>query len=143
MRAVLAALWFFLSGPLLAASFASKTKERMKVVITGMSLESERNRYRAVGTVTLTDDQGKPITDAAVLGEWSFKDVFLNDSNIATDKLGRAVVYSDWVDATTDDVFSLTIVSVRKGNDDFSPAGRPEASTEITSAPRPWNRRAG
>jgi hypothetical protein len=142
MRSVLAALWFALSTPLLAASFASKTKERMKVSITGMSLESERNRYRAVGIVTLLDDQGKPITDAAVLGEWSFKDVFLNDSSMATDKLGRAVVYSDWVDATTDDVFSLTIVSVRKGSDDFNPAGRPEASTEITSVSKPWNRRS-
>lgn len=79
-----------------------------------IELRKKGRRYQARAYVTIVDENGTPVKEAEVIGDWNLNGSFLNLASNPTDGQGTAMLDSDKVKAQSGDIFTVTITNVVK-----------------------------
>lgn len=88
-----------------------------------MQLGVKGPNCQAQACVTVIDESGTIVKDAAVTGNWTLNGKFLNTVTAATRGVGSAVLNSDRVSAAPGDTFKITITGVVKDGYTYNSAG--------------------
>lgn len=97
-----------------------------------LSLLNKGQNFQAQACVTIIDQDGNPVGNVLVTGEWTFNGGYLNTMIKPTrGKFGRATLNSSRVRAKSGDIFTLTITNVAKEGYTYDPENNTETSDSI------------
>lgn len=112
-------------------SVTSKLKMHVESIV--MSIESEGNsgRKRADATVTILDENGKPVQGATVTAHWSGGDT--GTVSGSTNSQGKVTLYSAWKRVGSGVRFTITIDNVQQSSYTYAPASNKITTKSITT----------
>jgi hypothetical protein len=120
--------WGFFNSTVL--SVTSKLKMHVESIV--MSIEtSGGSRKRADATVTILDENGKPVQGATVTAHWSGGDT--GTVSGSTNSQGKVTLYSAWKRVGSGVRFTITIDNVQQSSYTYAPASNKITTKSITT----------
>jgi len=94
-----------------------------------ISLRHKGPNWEATAVVIIVDENGRPVKEATVTGDWDLNGVVFNDGATGTtNRRGGARIVSGKIQAGSGDVFTFTVTSVSHPDYTYVPAANVETS---------------
>jgi hypothetical protein len=94
-----------------------------------IGVDSRGKDYQARATAVVVDDRGNTIKEAVIIGNWELNGNYLNTSSVSIKGNGTARLDSLKIEATSGDVFSISIIDVVKDGFSYDPIDNTESAT--------------